>query len=497
MAPLLATLSGVGLYLSFPPLGLWPLAFVALAPLLVALDRAPRRAAFWIGTLAGALFYALNLSWMTHAMAVYGGLSWGLSFLLLLLLSAYLALYVGAFTAGWVWLRPASGLGRVLFAASLWVALEFLRTYLLTGFPWAFLAYTQYRFLPLVQIASVTGMYGVSFLIVVVNAAVASAFCHPREKAALAPALTASLLLLMSVAYGSSALSRPDPSNRFSVAALQGNIDQGVKWDLVFRESTLETYDRLTREAARRGAELIIWPEAAVPLLLRREPEALARVTRLASETKRFLLVGSPDLDGGRFYNSVFSISPDGSLVQRYDKIHLVPFGEYVPLRPLLGFAEKLARGAIGDFAPGREPTVFHLPQGSFGVTISYEVYFPAEVRRLFRGGAGFLVNITNDAWYGRSAAPAQHLAMAVFRAVEYGAFLVRSANTGISAIIDRRGRILNQSAIFTETLLIGEISAVRSESTIYTRVGDLFAWGATAASVGFAVWRLSRGATA
>ena len=496
MRLLLATLTGLGLFLSYPPAALWPVAFVALVPLLVALDRAPRRAAFWLGTLAGMVFYPLNLSWAAHAMRVYGGLSWGPSLLLLLLLSFYLALYLGAFSACWVWLKPASGVARVLLAGSLWVTLEFVRTYALTGFPWAFLAYTQSRNLPLIQIASVTGVYGVSFLVVLVNAAVAVALCRPRGRVAVAPALAASLALLLSLAYGARALSLPEPSDGLSVAVLQGNIDQDVKWDPAFREATLDTYERLTRDAARRGADLIVWPEAAVPFLFRREPEVRARVARLASETKRFLLVGSPDLDGERFYNSAFLISQDGALLQRYDKIHLVPFGEYVPLRPLLGFVQKLARGAIGDFAPGREATVLSTPFGRFGVTISYEVYFPAEVRRLFRNGAGFLVNITNDAWYGRSAAPAQHLAMAVFRAVEHGAFLVRSANTGISAIIDRRGRVREQSVIFTEAVLVGKIQG-QADGTIYTRVGDLFAWVVAAGSAGAGFWRWGQGRSA
>lgn len=492
MLPFLSALTGLGLFLSFPPPALWPLAFVALVPLFLALDRAGPGSAFWLGTLAGMVFYPLNLSWATHAMAAYGGLSWGLSLFLLLLLSLYLALYLGVFSASWVWLRPASGVGRVLLAGSLWVTLEFARTYLLTGFPWAFLTYTQSQALPLIQIASVTGMYGVSFLVVLVNAAIAFALRH-RGRAVLAPALVVSLALLVSLAYGSRALSLPEPSGSLRVAVLQGNIDQGVKWDPAFRRATLDTYERLTREGARRGVDLIVWPEAAVPFLLRHEPEALARVSRLASEAKRFLLVGSPDLEEGRFYNSAFLISRDGALLQRYYKIHLVPFGEYVPLRPLLGFAEKLAKGAIGDFSPGREPTVFRLPGGRFGVTISYEAYFPSEVRRLFRRGAGFLVNITNDAWYGRSAAPAQHLAMTVFRAVEHGASLVRSANTGVSAIVDPRGRVLAQSAIFTEAVLVGKIQG-EGGGTIYTRVGDLFAWLAMAGSAGAGVWRWRQG---
>jgi apolipoprotein N-acyltransferase len=495
MTLFLSALTGLGLFLSFPPAALWPLAFVALVPLLVAVDRAGPRSAFWLGTLAGMAFYPLNLSWVTHAMAVYGDLSWGVSFLTLFLLSFYLALYFGAFSACWVRFRPASGVGQVLFAGSLWVTLEFARTYLLTGFPWAFLAYTQYQTLPLIQIASVTGMYGVSFLVVLVNAAIAFAFLD-RGRAAIAPALAVSFALLVSLAYGTWVLSLPEMPAGLRVAVLQGNVDQGVKWDPAFREATLEIYERLTREAAQRGADLVVWPEAAVPFLLRREPEARARVARLASETKRFLLVGSPDLEGRRFYNSAFLISRDGALLQRYDKIHLVPFGEYVPLRPLLGFAEKLARGAIGDFAPGGEATVFSTPFGRFGVTISYEVYFPAEVRRLFQRGAGFLVNITNDAWYGRSAAPVQHLAMAVFRAVEHGAFLVRSANTGISAIIDPRGRIREQSAIFAEAVLVGKIRD-QAAGTLYTRIGDFFAWLAVAGSAGAALWRWNREAMA
>ncbi|MBI4562143.1 MAG: apolipoprotein N-acyltransferase [Candidatus Rokubacteria bacterium] len=305
----LSVLAGLGLFLSFPPAGLSPLAFVALVPLLLALNRAPRHAAFRLGTLAGMVFYPFNLSWATHALAVYGGFSLGLSLVLLLLLSFYLALYLGIFAASWVWLRPASGVGQVLLAGSLWVTLEFARTYLLTGFPWAFLAYTQYQNLPLIQMASVTGMYGVSFLLAIVNAAIAFAVRPGGARPTLIPAVATSLVLLMSLAYGARALSLPEPRAGLRVAVLQGNIDQTAKWDEAFREAILATYERLTREAAQRGADLIVWPETAIPFLLRWEPKGGARIAQLAAETKRFLLVGSPQLEGDRYYNSAFLIS--------------------------------------------------------------------------------------------------------------------------------------------------------------------------------------------
>jgi apolipoprotein N-acyltransferase len=204
-------------------------------------------------------------------------------------------------------------------------------------------------------------------------------------------------------------------------------------------------------------------------------------VLDIAAETGSHLLVGSPDVErasvgeGDRYYNSAFLVSPDRELLGKYDKIHMVPFGEYVPLKSILFFVHKLAYG-IGDFEPGRTHTVFHLPRGRFGVTICYEVIFPDQVRRYVKQGADFLVNITNDAWFGRSAAPGQHLAMAALRAAENRRYLIRAANTGISAIIDPTGRIVKASEIFVPAVVSGRIQLRRGE-TFYTRYGDLFAW--------------------
>jgi apolipoprotein N-acyltransferase len=263
---------------------------------------------------------------------------------------------------------------------------------------------------------------------------------------------------------------------------VQGNIDQALKWDPAMQAATIERYRRLSLEATKDGPALIVWPETAVPFFLRYEPELRGRVLDIAAETGSYLLVGSPDaepaaaVDGGtRYRNSAFLISPQRELLSRYDKIHMVPFGEYVPLKSILFFVNKLAYG-IGNFEGGQDYTVLDIPGGRFSATICYEVIFPDQVRRYVKDGAEFLVNITNDAWFGRSAAPIQHLAMAVLRAVENRRYLVRAANTGISAIVDPSGRIVRASDIFVPAVMTDRIRAERTH-TFYTRYGDLFAW--------------------
>jgi apolipoprotein N-acyltransferase len=250
------------------------------------------------------------------------------------------------------------------------------------------------------------------------------------------------------------------------------------------------------RVAAERPA-LIVWPETAVPFILRREPELSPRVGRYVAETGVPMLIGSPDAGAdGRLYNTAFLVGTDGGILGRYDKRHLVPFGEYVPLQRVFFFLDKLVTG-IGDFGRGRKATVFGGAGPAFSVMICYEVIFPAEVREFVRAGATYLVNITNDAWFGRSGAPTQHLAMAVMRAVENGSYLVRAANTGISAIIAPTGEILARTEIFTEAAFVGTIHARQTE-TPYTQYGDVLAWVCLVCSMGYlaalicSLWRSS-----
>ncbi len=480
---LLGAASGGLLVLAFPTYDIGGLAFIALVPLLLGIrGESPARAFCW-GSLAGVVFYLGSISWVTKTMTAYGGLSAPVSALVLLALASYLALYVGLFCFGASLISGVAWPLDLLAPAALWVGLEYLRTYALTGFPWALLGYTQYRNTSLLPIAAVTGVYGLSFLVVLVNIALAQLGARPRgslRTVLLAGAVAAALVWspkLLSPSPGSG-----DPGGEIEVALVQGNIDQALKWNPTMQAATIDLYRRLSLEAATRSPALIVWPETAAPFFLRYEPALRGRVLDIAAETGSYLLVGSPDaepaLAGGgreRYRNSAFLISPERALLGKYDKIHMVPFGEYVPLKSVLFFVHKLAHG-IGDFEGGRNYTIFQLPAGRFGATICYEVIFPDQVRRYVKEGADFLVNITNDAWFGRSAAPAQHLAMAALRAAENRRYLIRSANTGISAIIDPEGRILQASDIFVPAVVSGRIRPQRGE-TFYTRHGDLFAW--------------------
>ncbi|MFQ5655977.1 MAG: apolipoprotein N-acyltransferase [Candidatus Methylomirabilales bacterium] len=493
----LAVLSGVLLALSFPRFNLAPLAFGALVPLLVALDGLPSLQATYLGIITGVVSSLISIPWVVHTMTTYGGLPLFLSLLLLLALSLYLALYVGAFAFGVTRFSTGGGLAYLIGVPTLWVALEYVRTFLISGFPWNLLGYSQYRNLSVIQIASITGVYGVSFLLVLSNAAVALSFIYTRQgrRRAWLPVSGVGLFLMGAVLFGMGRMVAAETRGReMRVSIVQGNIDQRVKWDAEFQVRTIDVYRRLTLKTDE-GSALIVWPETAVPFFLREGGPLSQRVLDLAREVRSYILVGSPDRTGGSspdYYNSAFLISPGGKILQKYDKIHLVPFGEYVPLRSVLFFVERMATG-IGDFNAGENFTVFETPQGRFGVLICFEAIFPDQVRRYVLGGANFLVNITNDAWFGRSSAPYQHLSMAALRAVENGVYLVRAANTGISALIAPTGRILKQSALFVEAVLSGTVTP-GSAGTFYTRYGDLFAWGCGFISLFLVAWRGGRG---
>lgn len=494
----MAVLSGLVSAAAFPPWDLGWLAFVGWVPLLVSLRGARGREAAGLGYAAGLTFYLATIWWVINTMTTYGRLPLALSLVALVLLCGVLAAYTATFAwllaAGQDRLRLGEGLLPVA-AAALWTGLEFLRSYLFSGFPWALLGYTQYRQPSVRLLAAAIGVYGLSALVLLVNAALAGAWAgvarrgdeSNRRRGVLPHVLAMALAALGTLGYARGIWRDVAGGPAIRVGVLQGNIDQSVKWDRRYQSRTLETYERLARRAATERPALIVWPETALPFLLRLEPELGPRIQGFVADVGIPMLIGSPDVGAdGLLYNSAFFLGPDGTIRGRYDKRHLVPFGEYVPLQRVFFFLHKLVTG-IGDFGRGRDATVFREDGYRFSAMICYEVIFPAEVREFTRAGAQFLVNITNDAWFGESGAPYQHLAMATMRAVENGSYLARAANTGVSAVIAPSGAILAQTPLFVEAGIVGTVR-LRTGETPYARYGDVLAWGCTVFLGGYGV---------
>ncbi|HEY5973160.1 MAG TPA: apolipoprotein N-acyltransferase [Geobacteraceae bacterium] len=483
-----AILTGLLLALSFPQPGLSFLAWLAFVPLILACRDSNPQTAFRLGFLAGFVAYAVILYWLNIVMVTYGKLPLAVSVVLYLALCGYLALFWGGVMAA-NRLAELAGIPRGVTLPLLWVAGEFFRSFLLTGFPWASLGYSQFKILPLIQVADLTGVYGLSLLIMLANVVLSQLYRSLVSRQERFPGwgvLVLMALLTAVLAYGAVRLNRPEDGPLLRVALAQGNIPQDIKWNPAFQETTVATYERLSRQVGAGTSDLLVWPESALPFFYQTEQTYAARVQGLARELGSSLVVGSPAFrkDGDRvhYLNSAFLLGPTGETLGRGDKYHLVPFGEYVPLARLLPFVHKLVAG-IGDFSPGEAITPLTAPFGKLGVLVCYEGIFPELSREFCRKGATLLAIVTNDAWYGRSSAPYQHFAMAVFRAVENRVPLVRAANTGISGIIDSQGHVRGMTGIFQEALLTGEIR-LGTGPTIYNRWGDWFAWSCVAGSL-------------
>jgi apolipoprotein N-acyltransferase len=481
---LLSLLSGILLILSFPDFDLEFLAWFALVPLFYSIEGKGLYRSFILGFLTGITSFLGILYWIIVAVHTYGNVPLIPSGFILLLLVVYLSLFIGAFTCLTRLIQIRSGLETILFAPFLWVALEYLRSFLLTGFPWANLGYSQYLNLPFIQMADITGAYGLSLVILLVNATLFRALHQwPKKAFPVKEVVFTVLILLGFLIYGyvkMSIVNRQmihNPSLR--IGLVQGNIDQSVKWDESFQKETLKIYEKLSLKVAEEKPDLIVWPETATPFFFQDATEYQPFILDIPKKTNIFLLFGSPSYKPWKgkvdHYNSAYLISPLGELIGKYDKIHLVPFGEYIPMQNLLFFIGSLGEG-IGDFKSGKEIFNFSLPQGKFGVLICFEIIFPDLCRRFVKGGANFLVTITNDAWFGRTSAPYQHFSIAIFRAVENRVFIARAANTGITGLIDPKGKIVNRGGIFTEEAMNGTIRLSKNK-TFYTLYGDIFAW--------------------
>jgi apolipoprotein N-acyltransferase len=451
--------------------------------LLVALMRPggvrPRRA-FALGLVAGALYFGGTLYWTPDVLRTFGGISLPLAVAAGALLVAYLALFPAL--AAVVVARVCSGIGPpgVLAAPVVWVAAELARRWILGGFPWVLLGSSQAGVTPIVQTASLAGVYGLSAVVVFVSAALALAISGRGRARWMAPAAAAALVGVLA-GWGAwrvrdGALVRGGQPVR--VALVQGNVLQNEKWDRARATGILNRYLTMTREGAARGASLIIWPESSTPFMFEHDAVGRFAIIRLAQELGVAMLFGSDQYEAGepaRFYNSAFLLGPDGQTKAVYRKMHLVPFGEYVPLKRLLFFVAPLVE-SVSDFSPGEEHVVMPLGEHRLSTAICYEVVYPDLVAAFARRGSQLLTTITNDAWYGHSSAPHQHFWQATLRAVEQGRYLARAANTGISGIVDPYGRVVVQTPIFEQTVTVGEVRYLDGR-TLYARTGDAFAY--------------------
>ena len=489
---LLAAFSGLLLTGAFPKIGLDWLAWFALVPLLAAIANLSVRESFRIGFITGLVHYLSLLYWVVPVMRTYGYLPLYLSIAILFLFAAVLALFPAAFSMVLVTI----GRTPVRFLITmplLWVALEYIRTFIFTGFPWALQGHSQYLRHHLIQIADLFGAYGVSFLIALSNMAVFLTLTHitkqmwqhkPVSRRPLAAAaILFALGFLFTWIYGAWRIKTTDQliaaSPTARIAVIQGNINQAVKWDPAFQAATIKTYNRLSLSTKSENPDLIVWPESATPFYLFYDKETTQKVIEGIQQADTDFLIGSPSFARNQgdieYYNSAYLIRPRSKSISKYDKTHLVPYGEYVPFKRWLPFLGKVV-AQVGDFSPGKPGKTLPWKKDALvGVQICYEIIFPGLSRTMVENDAVLLINITNDAWFGKTSGPYQHFSMTIFRAVENRRALARAANTGISGFIDPVGRILTSTPLLEEAAVTRTLPLIRN-ITFYTRFGDLFA---------------------
>jgi len=449
---------------------------------------------FFLGWLGGAMFFGITFYWIP----LLPGENVTVPFLMFpayLVMIAYLALYLGLFGA-LLRLTYIHLTRKVVFLAPvLWLCAELLRARGALGFPWASLGYSLWSYPSLIQVASFGSIYFVSLMIVVINALLYDWLARNTRIVIAVPAVLGVFLLML--VPGVVAVRSNPPVRELTVGLVQPNMSSEVKWNPRFRKHNLDVLLYLTGRIAEKKPDLIIWPETAAPFHIRYEPDYMDLLTSTVDRVRVPVLLGFPDAipqenDELVYFNSAGLVMPGKGMIKKYDKIHLVPFGERIPYDNIFPFLKKLDFGQA-NFGVGEERTVFQLNGEKFSVLICFESIFPELVRSFKLEGADFLVNITNDEWFGRSAAPFQHAIMAVFRAVETRSSIARCANTGISMLIDPWGRVTLKSGLFTREDLVGKIKLTSTE-TFFTRHGFLLLWPFVGIGVVEVVVALGRG---
>jgi apolipoprotein N-acyltransferase len=486
-----AALSGLLLTASFPKIELDYLAWVALVPLFWALNGMSAAAGFRLGFITGLVHFLSLLYWVVPVMLTYGYLPLYLSVSILFLFSAVLAVFI-ALSATLI-NRFAAGPQKLLLMAPItWIATEYLRSFIFSGFPWQLLGYSQFSRLKMIQISDIFGVYGLSTIIVLTNSVILLTLLYLMKRRWQGSEISLRLVVgsIIGVVvviglvwfYGKRRLIAVDQlaaiAPTVQIAVVQGNIDQAVKWDPAFQIKTVETYRRLSQAALSSRPDLIVWPESATPFYLMHDVKPSELVFKGIEQTATDHLIGSPsfvqtDVET-EYYNSAYLINPNLKQISKYDKAHLVPYGEYVPFKRWLPFLGKIV-AQVGDFQAGEKGKTLPWRNSQLGVQICYEIIFPYLSRALVQNNAALLINITNDAWFGKTSGPYQHFSMTVFRAVENRRALARAANTGISGFIDPAGRILLATPLLAEAVATQSVPLL-NEKTFYTRFGDVFA---------------------
>jgi len=473
-------LSGVLFWASIPKFEIHLLAWICLLPCLLLIPYLSPKHLFSLGLVGGLVASLGRTYWITETLQLYGNLNLLEALSTNFLLILYLALYWAVFFFLCSRIRLSSSLFPWL-AASLWILLEWAQNWIITGFPWQLLGYSQYRQLALLQMVSITGIYGISFLIALVNGTLAhllsTRLTPTRRLIALGPPI---LLLTATLFLGQKrldTLAEEATSDALEVGIVQGNIPQDLKWKTSRVAGTTGHYVELTRTLPANQLDLIIFPETALPFYFQHPYYAKfqQKIIDLAREMATPILVGSL---GGSWeegiYNRTYLVDAEGSVLDYADKVHLVPFGEYLPLSFIFQYLKALIAES-GAFVHGESHKALAVPNSDqrAGIFICYESIFPEITRQLALLGSSFLVNTTNDAWFGITAAPYQHFAMVAVRAAETGLPVLRAANTGISGLIGPSGRILRATDLLETTAFTVRLHP-RREITFYVRYGNL-----------------------
>ena len=445
---------------------LFPAALVPLILFSVSSRSLPLK--FLLSSAAGTLANIILLYWLYPTMRM-NFVSPFSSALGLVLFSIYLGSYWGLFT---VMISCSRSFGRIrfyIFVPACWVLTEYLKGIIFTGFPWLLIGYSMWKVPELLQPASITGVYGLSFIAVLFNTLIADSFMRQRVK----PLAAGVLLFVILFGTGKSVINNMHAAADTRVAVLQGNISQYKKFDGRFKSEIMSIYTRLHKQAQDFSPDLVVWPETAAPEPLDADIQVYMQIQNMISETGASELVGTVEKKGRKYYNSAYMISPDGTLSEPYRKIHILPFGEYFPLRGIISrFADIV--NDLGDLDRGNKLELLRAGDHYIATGICFESIFGGLIRKFFDNGAQIFVNITNDGWFMDTAGPYQHFVHSVIRAVENRTYVIRSANTGISAIIDPAGRILKKTGLLEEAVLTGYAGPSQGK-TVYSEYGDYF----------------------